>query len=171
MDDKIMKRIGMKMSIYMGITLSLFLTITGVCVGMLRQVIAGTIPPQAMIVSLISGYIISFIISIILGALIPIGRITQNATKNMKPGIGKRCVETLISDLIYTPVISAAMVAFAYITNRSKGIAGPPYIIMLIPSLIICFIAGYILIYIFQPIFMKKIMSREGIAPDFKPQP
>jgi uncharacterized membrane protein len=83
----------------------------------------------------------------------------------MEPGLKKRCVETLISDLIYTPVISVAMVAFAYMSNQRKGIAGPPYIVMLIPSLIACFIVGYVLIFIFQPMFMKKIMKQEGVGP------
>ena len=71
MDENKMKTIGLRMSLYMGLTLSLFLTITGVCIGMLRQVIAGNVPPIAMVGSLISGYIISFIISMILGMLIP----------------------------------------------------------------------------------------------------
>lgn len=165
MDEKKVKKIGLKMSLYMGLTLSLFLTVTGVCVGMLKQVLAGNVPPQAMIGSLVSGYIISFVISMVLGALIPMGKITRNATKNMEPGLKKRCMETLISDLIYTPIISVAMVAFAYMSNQRKGIAGPPYIAMLIPSLIACFIVGYVLIFIFQPMFMKKIMEKEGIGP------
>ena len=171
MDERKMKKIGFKMSLYMGLTLSLFLTITGVCSGMLKQVLSGNLPPQAMIGSFVSGYIISFIISMIIGVLIPMNKVTQNAIKNMGEGIKKRCVETLISDLIYTPIISAAMVAFAYMSNVRKGITGPPYIVMLIPSLIACLIVGYILIFIFQPMFMKKIMEKEGINMGQGPKP
>ena len=98
----------------------------------------------------------------LIGVIVPMHKVTQGATKNMKPGPGKKLFETFLSDLIYTPLISIVMVAFAYIQNQQKGIAGPPYIVMLIPSLIACFIVGYILIFIFQPMFMKSLMKKYG---------
>ncbi len=160
MDERKMRSVGFKMSLYIALTLSLFLTITGVCTGMLGQVIAGNIPPMALVGSFISGYVISFLISMVLGILIPMGKVTQAASKNIAPGLKKRCFESLISDLIYTPVISAAMVGFAYMSNLRDGIQGPPYIVMLIPSLAACLIVGFVLIFIFQPLFMKKIMKQ-----------
>ena len=160
--EKNMKKINLFMGIYMGLVMSVFMTITGVCTGMLPNVLKGNVPPQAMIGSLISGFLISFVISMLIGFVVPMHKVTEAATKNMKPGLGKRCIETLLSDLIYTPVISVVMVAFAYMSNQKKGIAGPPYIAMLIPSLIACFIVGYVLIFIFQPLFFKNLMKKYG---------
>ena len=172
MDNKSnMKKIGLMMSLYMSLVMSVFMTITGVCTGMLPNVIKGNVPPQALIGSIISGFIISFVISMLIGIIIPMHKVTRGATKNMKPGLGKKCIETLLSDLIYTPLISIVMVAFAYIQNQQKGISGPPYIVMLIPSLIACFIVGYILIFIFQPMFMRSLMKkyRPGAGPEGGP--
>ena len=157
-----MKKIGLMMSLYMSLLMSVFMTITGVCTGMLPNVIKGIIPPQALIGSFISGFIISFVISMLIGLIIPMHKVTQAATKNMKPGLGKKCIESLLSDLIYTPLISVMMVAFAYFQNQRSGMPGPPYIVMLIPSLIACFAVGYILIFIFQPIFMRSLIRKYG---------
>ena len=160
--EKDQKKIGMLMSVYMGFVMSIFMTVTGVCVGMLPNVLKHRIPPQAMISSLISGFFISFAISMMIGFVVPMKTITDSATKNMKPGMGKRCFETLISDAIYTPVISLVMVAFAYMSNNKNGEGGPTYLMMLIPSLIACFIVGYIIIFLVQPAILKHLMKRFG---------
>ena len=156
------RKIGILMSVYMGVVMSIFMTITGVCVGMLPNVIKGLVPPQAMLLSLISGFFVSFCISVMIGFMIPMHKVTQSVTRNMDEGFGKRCVETLISDVIYTPAISLVMVAFAYMSNQRQGNEGPSFFVMLIPSLIACFIVGFILIYIFQPIFMRRLMRKYG---------
>lgn len=156
------RKIGILMSVYMGVVMSIFMTITGVCVGMLPNVIKGLVPPQAMLLSMISGFFVSFCISVMIGFMVPMHKVTQSVTRNMDEGLGKRCIETLISDVIYTPAISIVMVAFAYMSNQKQGNEGPSFFIMLIPSLIACFIVGYILIFIFQPVFMRMLMRKYG---------
>ncbi len=167
--DKDKKKISMLMSVYMGFVMSIFMTVTGVCVGMLPNVLAHRIPPQAMIISFISGFFISFAISMMIGFIVPMHKITDSATKKFKPGLGKKCMETLISDVIYTPVISIVMVAFAYMSNSKNGEGGPSYIMMLIPSLIACFIVGYIIIFLIQPVIFKHLMNRFGPRKDGAP--
>lgn len=167
--DKDRRKISILMSVYMGFVMSIFMTITGVCVGMLPNVLQHRIPPQAMISSLISGFFISFAISMMIGFVVPMHSITGSATKNMEPGFGKRCVETLISDVIYTPVISVVMVAFAYMSNNKNGEGGPSFFMMLIPSLIACFIVGFIIIFLVQPSIFKHLMNKYGPRKDGAP--
>ena len=45
-------------------------------------------------------FLISTLISLVIGFLIPMKKVSDNATKNMKPGIGKQCMEAFISDLL-----------------------------------------------------------------------
>ena len=164
--ERNMRKIGIFMSLYMGLVMSIFMTITGVCVGMLPGVIQGKIPPHAILLSMISGFFVSFCISLLIGFMVPMHKLTQSATKKMDAGLAKKCVESLISDLIYTPVISVVMVSFAYMSNQKQEAGGPSFIMMLIPSLIACFIVGYILIFIFQPFIFKRLMKRFGSGKD-----
>ena len=164
--ERDMRKIGIFMSLYMGVVMSIFMTITGVCVGMLPGIIKGKIPPQAMLLSMISGFFVSFCISLLIGFMVPMHKLTQSVTRKMDAGLAKRCVESLISDLIYTPAISVVMVAFAYMSNQKQGAEGPSFFMMLIPSLIACFIVGFILIFIFQPYIFKKLMIRFGPGKD-----
>lgn len=157
-----MKKIGFLMSLYMGLTLSVFLTFTGVGVGMLPNVIAGRLPKQALIVNMIGGFFVSFAISMLIGLIVPMHKVTGALTKNMRPGVGKLLLESLLSDIIYTPLISACMVALAYFRIDAPPGEKPSYIHMLIPSLAACFIVAYILILVFQPMFLKKLMKKYG---------
>ncbi|MBR5115471.1 MAG: hypothetical protein IK096_00260, partial [Lachnospiraceae bacterium] len=103
--------------------------------------------------------------SLIIGFLVPIGKVCAAASKNIKPGPAKLALESLISDLIYTPVITLAMTIFAYnsVMRASGGKAELSYVPMFLSSLVICMIVGFILIYIFNPIFLRKAMKSCGV--------
>ncbi|WP_044915166.1 hypothetical protein [Butyrivibrio sp. WCE2006] len=156
MDEK-MRIIGRQMGIRMGILMSFFMAIIG-------PLSAGhlTIP------GFISGFIISSIISIIIGLIIPVGKVTGAVCKKLKLERGKlltRIVESLISDIIYTPVMTLAMVAFAYnmAMRQSGGMAQNSFLPMFLHSCIICFVVAFFLILIFQPLFMKMLMKKNGL--------
>ena len=92
-----------------------------------------------------------------------------DAKAGLKPGtLPARFFESLISDLIYTPVISLCMVAFAYFQLKRAAafvpeMVVPPFFAMFLKSLLFTFAAGYVLIFIFQPLFMKMLMKKFGL--------
>ena len=147
-----MKKAGMTMSILMGVTLSF-------CLSLLGNLMAETgFKPIAFIIS----FIVSTIISLVIGFVVPMRKISQGVTRNMKPGIGSRCVEALISDLIYTPVITLAMIIMAWKQATSHG-AKIPFLPMFLKSLGISLVAAFVIILIVSPVFMKIAFKRAGI--------
>lgn len=158
-----MKKIGLHMSLLMGVTLSLCLSLTG----LLR---AGQFAVPAFIVS----FIISFVISMIIGLMVPMSKIGAAAVKKAgleERSLKARLLESLISDLIYTPIITLCMVLMAYM--KIKGDNKPPFAGMLISSEVVSLIVGYILIFIFQPLFLKFLLKKNGIGgpPDMNGRP
>ncbi len=159
-DPKAMKKMGLLMSLFMGVTLSLCLSLTGL-------LSAGQFTVPALLVN----FLISFVISMVIGFLVPMKKVGDSAVRGAKlrPGSwGARFLESLISDLIYTPIITIAMVTIAYFNVMShipEGVQGPPYVPMLLKSLLISMVVGYVLIFIFMPLFMKLSMKICGITP------
>ncbi len=160
-----MKKVGRRMSIYMGLAMSACLSIVGVLHGNLPNLMIGRVSVPQLIISIVTSFLISLVISLIIGFLIPIGKVTGAASKNLKPGPAKLALESLISDLIYTPVITLAMTVFAYtsVMRASGGKADlPAYPLMFLSSLVVCMIVGYILIFILTPILLRKAMKACG---------
>ena len=151
-----MKKIGRSMSICMAITLSFFLSLTGNLVGMVQS---GKFDTLGFVI----GFVGSVIVSLIIGFLIPMGRVHGWAVKKFGPGdILGRYVETLIADLVYTPILTLLMVLFAYFMAKAHG-GEPPFLGMFLPSLGICFVIGFILIFLFMPFYMKMLMKKYGV--------
>ena len=153
MDEKenMMKKISRRMSLCMGVTLSFFLSLIGTAT-------SGHFSVPGWIIS----FIISTIISLIIGFLVPVKKVSDNACQkfNMQPGkLSTRCFESLISDLIYTPIITFCMVLFAYLMATRQG-APLHFLPMFLSSLIICLITGFVLIFIFMPLYMKLIIGK-----------
>ena len=160
-----MKKIGLQMSLLMGVTLSFFLSLTGL-------IAAGKFNVIGWIIS----FVISTIISLIIGFIIPMKKLTDgvNNKLGLKPGkLGTRCMESLISDLIYTPIITLAMVFMAYKKATAHG-AKIPFMGMFGKSLIISLVVGYVLIFVFMPLYMKLVLKKNGIggpgAPGQRPE-
>ena len=125
---KVMKKIGRTISICMGITLSFFLSLSG-------NLLSGHFTPAGWAIS----FVISTLISLIIGFCVPMKPLLDKATARMKPGsLAAKCLESLISDLIYTPVITLAMVAMAHhsIALHAPAPALPPFLPMFLHSLL-----------------------------------
>ncbi|MBR1669862.1 MAG: hypothetical protein IJ695_04115 [Butyrivibrio sp.] len=163
MDEK-MKVIGRQMSLRMGLLMSFSLALVG-------TVTSGhfTIP----------GFLISFalsaVISIIIGFVVPVGKVSESfcRRRNLAPGtLPYKLASAFISDLIYTPVITLAMVCLAYFMakKQSGGMAQIPFLPMFLKSLVITFIVGFVLIYIFMPLFLNQLMKKHGIGPGGAPR-
>ncbi len=156
MDEKkmMMRKIGRQISLLMGITMSFFLSLAGILSsGKFR----------------LSGFLLSFllstVVSLILGFFLPLKEISDSATvrNGMKPGaLSTRVVESCIFDVIYTPLLTLINVGLAYFMATSHG-GQMPFVPVLVKSLILCLVAGFVLIFIFQPIFMKLVFKKNGI--------
>lgn len=158
---KAMKKIGIEMCFLMGITLSFFLSLVGTLSG-----------GHFTVPSWLLSFLISLVISLIIGFIVPMKPVLDkaDAKAGLKPGtLPARFLESLISDLIYTPLISLCMVSFAYlqlkqVASMVPDMVLPPFLPMFLKSLVLTMAAGYVLIFIFQPLFMKWTMKRHGIS-------
>lgn len=156
-----MRKIGREMSVRMGLTMSFVMALVGTLTS-----------GHFTIVGFLVSFVCSAIIALVMGFFIPIGKITNDLTvkKGMIPGkFSTRCVEALISNLIYTPVITLAMVGLAYFMamKQSGGMAQISFWPMFLHSLIICLVVGFVLIFLVQPIFFRRLMKKYNIQ---KPQ-
>ena len=166
-DPNVMKKIGAQMNILMGVMMSL-------CLSLLGNLLGG----HFTIVGFLLSFVISLIISLIIGFCVPHRKWSENAVRAFKaePGtIQARLVEALISDCVYTPVITLAMVAFAYFMSRAnaspEALANMPgFFQMFIGSFFACMVVGYILIFFLMPVFMKLVFTKNGL-PFPPPQP
>ena len=145
-----MKKVGRKMSVLMGVTMSL-------CMSLVGNLTSGhfTVP------GFISSFIISTIICLVIGLFVPIGPIAHNASIKCgleKGSLGARALESLITDLFFTPIMTVAMITFAYNMAKKHGESMkfvPAFLSSLGLGLVICFLLAFIL----TPVYMKIAMK------------
>ncbi|MCR4645820.1 MAG: hypothetical protein K5695_10510 [Oscillospiraceae bacterium] len=151
-----MKRIGRTMNILMAVTLSLFLSFTGTFT-------SGNFTLPGFIVS----FIASTIVSLIIGLVIPIKPISDKIAEkaHLQPRtFGRRCMDALVSDVLYTPILTLLMVGLAYFMASRHGSPIPvPFILMFLKSFAISMIVGFILAYIFQPLYLGMLIKKYGV--------
>ena len=150
-----MKKIGMKMSLLMGVTLSFFLSLAG-------NLSSGHFTLPGFLIS----FLISFIISMIIGFLVPMKKVNDalGAKLGLIPGKGlTRCIEAFVSDLIYTPLITFAMIVMAHKQATAQG-ASIPFLPMFFKSLCMSLVIAFVLIFICTPIFMKLVLGKNTMG-------
>ncbi len=149
-----MKKVGREMSLLMGFSMSCILTMVG-----LLTAKRFTVP------GFIKSFLISFVISMIIGLIIPMKKVSDGVLRKCeaKPGTMKaRILEALVSDILYSPLMTLVMVYMAYREATSHG-ASIPFGPMLLKSEIISFITAFILSFILTPVFMKTVMKRNAV--------
>ncbi|MCR4590455.1 MAG: hypothetical protein K5668_06515 [Lachnospiraceae bacterium] len=151
---KLVKKAGMQISVYMGITMSFFLSL-------MENIISG----HFTLVLFLATFGASTALSLLIGFFVPMGPITAAVTGKMKPGsIGGKILSALISDLIYTPALTLAMIALVRLMVPSHALyILPPFPVMFIGSLIPAMIVGFVLIMIFMPVFQKMVFKKLGL--------
>ncbi len=150
------KSIGRKMSICMGLSLSFFLSLIG-----------NATSGHFTIIGFLLSLVVSVIISLIIGFLIPMGKLGGAASERagLKRGsLGARCLESLISDVIYTPLITFSMVFMAYnmAMKQSGGQAGLSLPAMFLHSFAICFPIAFVLIFVLSGVFLKRLLRPDA---------
>ena len=156
-----MKKVGIMMNLLMGVTMSLCLSLVGNL----------TSEDGFQLKIFLASFAASTVISLIIGFLIPIRKLEAGAARAM--GLNERslpasAVSAFISDLIYTPVITFAMIVLVrkMVMRMSNGHAVlPPFGAMFFKSLIISFIIAFIIIFIVTPLYLKLSMKFAGIDP------
>ena len=146
-----MKKTGQKISLLMGLSMSCVLTLVGL-------LSAGKFSVQGFL----SGFAVSFIVSMIIGLIIPMKKVSDAVTGrfNRLPGTLKaRLLEALVSDVLYSPLMTFIMVYIAWRQATAHG-ARIPLVPMLLKSEIISFIAAFILSFVLTPVFMNMLMRK-----------
>ncbi len=164
MDSKEMKNVGITMSAFMGIAMSFFLSLTG-------TITSGHFTVPSWLIS----FVISGVISMIIGIIVPMKKINDKLVGAFKLppfSFAGRCLESFVSDLIYTPVMTFCMVFFAYKSAIAHGAPAESLDLgrMFLSSFFICFVVGFVLIIILMPIFLKTAMKMHGIDPSKRPE-
>ncbi|HBB59506.1 MAG TPA: hypothetical protein DCZ52_04435, partial [Lachnospiraceae bacterium] len=150
------KSVSRRMIIYMVITLSFFLSLVG----------TGT-SGHFTVRSWIDSFIISTSVSMLMGFVIPVRYIVEKvcAKYDLQEGdLNTRLVESLIVDLLFTPLMTFLMILYAYVVATMNGAKLMPLITMYLSSLLSCFPVGFILIFLLMPLFRKFILSHTDIG-------
>ena len=151
-----MKKIGRGMGILMAVTLSFFLSFVGTFT-------SGNFTLPGFIVS----FIASTVVSLLIGLIVPIKPLSDGICDklHLQPKtFGRRCMDALISDVIYTPVMTLLMVGLAYFMSAKHGAPIPvPFGLMFLKSLGISMIVGFILAYIFTPLYLGMLIKKYGV--------
>ena len=147
----------------MGITMSVILSFVG-------NLTSGHFTLRGFITS----FILSAMISIIIGFVVPVGKVSGDVSHSMglvRGTLPARLIESLVANTIYTPIMTFVMVYMAYATamRMSGGKAGLHFGQMFLHSLIICFLIGYVLCFILQPIFLKSLCKKYDVP--YPPEP
>lgn len=164
-----MKKIGILMSVYMGLIMSFCLSLAGTLMG-------GHFTIPGWLVS----FAISLVISLIIGFLVPIKKVSDAICRKFKvepESMDGNRISSLVSDIIYTPVITVVMVVIM-VGNARKHIPeeilasgqGPSLGKELLIALPMCFVIGYVIIMIVQPILVKALIKKyakggQGMPP------
>ena len=160
MDPKKMKKVGLEMNILMGVTLSF-------CLSLIGTLSSGHFTVPGFLIS----FAISTVLSLIIGFIVPMKSVNDKLERKhgLVPGAMKtKLIESLISDCIYTPIMTLSMTLFAFMQMKKQAAHNPhmelpPYPIMFLRSLLISMVAGYVIIFIVTPIFMKLVLKKNGM--------
>ncbi|MBQ2582311.1 MAG: hypothetical protein II577_00225 [Erysipelotrichaceae bacterium] len=144
------RKIGYLMGILMGGTISFVNSLIGT-LSSGRFTVGG----------FLNSFLISFVISQILGLIIPIKKISDSLIKklDLQPGTLKaRIVDALVTDLVYSPLMTFIMVYMAWSQATAHG-AKIPFGPMLLRSECISFVAAFFLSLFLSPVYLKLLMK------------
>ena len=152
--QQMMRKIQRQVAAFMGVSLSF-------CLSLFGNATSGRFTVRGFIIS----FVMATIISLIIGWFVPMKNVSDKLTEKMgiqEGTFGKKAADALISDIIYTPLITFLMVFLAYKQATAHG-AQMPFVPVFVKSLIESVILGFIIILILTPVFVKFVMKKNGI--------
>jgi len=157
-----MKAVGLKISLLMALLMSFSLSLTG----NLTAERPPNMPMAPIIIGFLASFGVSFVVSFAIGLVVPMPNVNAALARkfHLQPwALKTHIVESIVSNLIYTPLMTTTMVTFVYFCLMPKG-PKPPFLPMFIESQIICFIVAQVLIFIFVPLILKLVLPKGGPA-------
>ena len=148
-----MKTVGRRMALLMGTTMSFCLSLVG-------NLTSGRFTLPGFLVS----FGISWVISMVIGLLVPMGPLTAFLDRRLglRPGrLGTRCFNALVSDLLYTPVITTVMIVMAHRQATAHG-AQIPFLPMWGRGLLISMVVGFALAFLLTPVYMRIAAGKDA---------
>ena len=171
--EKNMRNIGVIMNILMGVSLSCALSLTGLLA-------SGHFAVPAWLVS----FGLSTVLSLVIGFCLPVRRAAMalcRTCKQQQGSLGALLIDSLVSDLFYTPLITLLMVALAYHGAQSginaaiaagasvESLPQLHFLPMFLHSLGLSLLVGYVLIFVLQPLFLRLLIGKPTDAPTSTP--
>ncbi len=157
-DPKQMRNVRLKISFGMAVLMSFGLSLTG----NLTAEHSPTTPTMAIVTGFLASFAVSFVVSFGIGLVVPMPRVNAALARkfHLQPRTLKaHIVESVFSNLIYTPLMTTVMVTFVYFCLIDPG-HKPPYLPMFISSQVICLVVAQILIFIFEPFIVTWAMPK-----------
>jgi len=111
----------------------------------------------------IRSFLISLVIGLVLGFFVPIRKISDYLLEktNTPPGTLKgRCIASVVSALVYTPLMTFVMVYMAYSQAVAHG-AKLDFGKMLLRSECISILASFILSFVITPVYSRLIFGTD----------
>ncbi|MBP5280236.1 MAG: hypothetical protein J6Z03_07105 [Erysipelotrichaceae bacterium] len=149
-DQEKRKEFSRRMSICMGIIMSLCLSTAG-----LLTARAFSLP------SLLLNLVISYAIVRGIDHFIDIGALAVDVPNKMDVdpnSLQGRFLRALITDVIYTPLMTIVMVSIGYYRATSHG-AQIPYVPMLMKSMLLTFTLSFLICFFIMPVVEKLILK------------
>lgn len=154
--DKKIRAVARTMSVLMGVSLSLCLSLVG-------NALSGRFTARGFLLS----FAVSTAVSLAIGFVVPMKPLCDAVCGRLKlrpRTAGWRLAEAVVSDLVYTPLITFIMVFMAWRMAVSHG-AQVPFAPMFLHSLAVSLAVGYVLILVLTPIFMRVSFAVNGVDP------
>lgn len=150
-----MKKVSTFMNLTMGVTLSFCMSLIGNL----------TSEKGFTIVGFLVSFVASFLISLFIGFNIRIGMIEGMicGMAGAKRGSMKaRFLETVISDVVYTPLMTFCMVLLAWFMSGKAFPFGPVFF----RSFLISLAAAFIIIFIVKPLYFNAAVKKYDVDID-----
>ncbi len=163
------KKVGKYISIRMGIAMSITMSLVGSLLGAVSAVKTSGAPfIAAFLPSFLASIVITMIIAIGLGLIVPMKKVNDGIEKTTKTkGFALHFIQSVVSDLIYTPFIGLVMAFFStavFVIPKSPNLS----MNMLVPvslgnfakSFLIEFVIALVVIIIIEPKIQKAAFKK-----------
>ncbi len=163
------KKVGKYISIRMGIAMSITMSVVGALLGAITAVKQSGAPfIAAFLPSFLASIVITLILAIAIGLIVPMKKVNDGIEKATKAkGFGLHFIQSLVSDLIYTPFIGLVMAFFSTAVfvipknpNLSMDKLVPVSLGTFAKSFVIEFVIALVVIIIIEPIIQKAAFKK-----------